>query len=72
MPLIHVSLFEGRTIEQKRAFVQAVTADAAKTLGCTIESVDIIFEDVDLGLIGNNVKSWWLSVRSRKFTSLNV
>jgi 4-oxalocrotonate tautomerase len=46
MPLIHVSLFEGRTIEQKRAFVQAVTADAAKTLGCTIESVDIIFEDV--------------------------
>ena len=46
MPLIHVSLFEGRTVEQKREFVVAVTADAARTLKCTPESVDVIFEDV--------------------------
>ena len=46
MPLIHVSLFEGRTIEQKREFSVAVTADAVRTLKCTAESVDIIFEDV--------------------------
>lgn len=46
MPLIHVSLFEGRTQEQKRAFVEAVTADAARTLNCSPDSVDIIFEDV--------------------------
>jgi 4-oxalocrotonate tautomerase len=46
MPLIHVSLYEGRSIEQKREFVKAVTAEAARTLKCPPESVDIIFEDV--------------------------
>ncbi len=46
MPLIHVSLFEGRTVEQKREFVTAVTAEASRTLKCPPESVDIIFEDV--------------------------
>lgn len=46
MPLIHVSLFEGRSVEQKREFAVAVTADAVRTLKCTPESVDVIFEDV--------------------------
>ena len=46
MPLIHVSLFEGRTLEQKREFVSVVTADAARILKCPPESVDVIFEDV--------------------------
>jgi 4-oxalocrotonate tautomerase len=46
MPLIHVSLYEGRSIEQKREFVKVVTAEAARTLKCPPESVDIIFEDV--------------------------
>lgn len=46
MPLIHVSLFEGRTTEQKREFVTAVTADAVRTLKCAADSVDVIFEDV--------------------------
>jgi 4-oxalocrotonate tautomerase len=46
MPLIHVSLYEGRSIEQKREFVKAVTAEAARTLKCPPESVDIIFEDI--------------------------
>jgi 4-oxalocrotonate tautomerase len=46
MPLIHVSLFEGRTQDQKRAFVEAVTAAVTKTLNSPPESVDIIFEDV--------------------------
>ena len=46
MPLIHVSLFEGRTVEQKREFAVAVTADAVRTLKCAAESVDVIFEDV--------------------------
>ena len=46
MPLIHVSLFEGRTVEQKREFAKAVTAESARILKCAPESVDIIFEDV--------------------------
>jgi 4-oxalocrotonate tautomerase len=46
MPLIHVSLYEGRSIEQKREFVTVVTAETARILKCPPESVDIIFEDV--------------------------
>lgn len=46
MPLIHVSLFEGRTVDQKRGFAVAVTADAVHTLKCTPESVEVIFQDV--------------------------
>jgi 4-oxalocrotonate tautomerase len=46
MPLIHVRLFEGRTVEQKKAFAEAVTREAARTLNTTPESVDIIFEDI--------------------------
>ncbi|NBS80495.1 MAG: hypothetical protein EBS62_01230 [Betaproteobacteria bacterium] len=32
MPLIHVSLFEGRSLEQKRAFAEQVTKVAAGRL----------------------------------------
>jgi 4-oxalocrotonate tautomerase len=46
MPLIRVSLFEGRSVEQKREFAVALTNDAVRTLKCTPESVDVIFEDV--------------------------
>ena len=46
MPLIHISLFEGRSVEQKREFAEAVTADAVRVLKCPAESVDVIFEDV--------------------------
>jgi len=46
MPFIHVRLFEGRTIEQKRAFVEAVTRETARTLNCPPTAVDIVFDDV--------------------------
>ena len=46
MPIIRVSLFEGRTTEQKREFAVAVTSDAVRTLKCTPESVEVIFDDV--------------------------
>jgi 4-oxalocrotonate tautomerase len=46
MPTINVQLFEGRTVEQKRAFVKAVTEATVATLGSSAESVDIIIEDV--------------------------
>ncbi len=46
MPTINVQLFEGRTLEQKRAFVKAVTEVTVATLGSSVESVDIIIEDV--------------------------
>ena len=46
MPFIHVRLYEGRSIEQKRAFAEAVTQEAVRTLKCPPESVDIVFDDV--------------------------
>jgi 4-oxalocrotonate tautomerase len=46
MPTINVQLFEGRTLEQKRAFVKAVTDATCESLNCKPESVDIIIEDV--------------------------
>jgi 4-oxalocrotonate tautomerase len=49
MPLIQVSMFAGRTPEQKRAFAQALTEAAVRTIGATPDSVDIIFTDVERG-----------------------
>jgi 4-oxalocrotonate tautomerase len=46
MPTITVQVFEGRTVEQKRAFVKAVTEAAVSTLICSPESVDIIIDDI--------------------------
>ncbi|QYY32435.1 MULTISPECIES: 4-oxalocrotonate tautomerase [Cupriavidus] len=46
MPTFHVEMFEGRTIEQKRTFVDAVTRVTCETLGCEPAAVDIIITDV--------------------------
>ena len=46
MPTIHVELFAGRTLEQKRALAQALTDATVKTLGGSPDAVDIIFCDV--------------------------
>ncbi|AZQ56069.1 4-oxalocrotonate tautomerase [Burkholderia cenocepacia] len=46
MPTFNIQLFEGRTVEQKRAFVEAITRVTCETLGCTPDSVDIILTDV--------------------------
>lgn len=46
MPTINVQLFEGRTLEQKRAFVKAVTEAACSTLSCSPESVDVLIQEM--------------------------
>lgn len=46
MPTIRVELFEGRTIEQKRALAQALTEACVKTLGGSADGVDILFYDI--------------------------
>ncbi|HEY6773955.1 MAG TPA: 4-oxalocrotonate tautomerase [Oxalicibacterium sp.] len=46
MPTINVQLFEGRTLEQKRAFVKAVTEATVATLGSSAESVDILITEL--------------------------
>jgi 4-oxalocrotonate tautomerase len=47
MPTIRVTLFNGRTVEQKRAFAESITRAANIDLGSAPESVDVIFEDVE-------------------------
>jgi 4-oxalocrotonate tautomerase len=39
-------MFEGRTVEQKRKFVEAVTRATCETLGCAASAVDIVITDV--------------------------
>jgi len=46
MPTIRVELFEGRTVEQKRALASALTEACVKTLGGSADSVDILFYDI--------------------------
>ncbi len=46
MPTIRVELFEGRTVEQKRALAQALTEATVRTLGGSPDSVDIVFFDI--------------------------
>jgi 4-oxalocrotonate tautomerase len=46
MPTIRVELFEGRTVDQKRALAQALTEATVRTLGGSADSVDVLFHDV--------------------------
>ena len=45
MPVIHVHLFEGRTLEQKRKLVAAMTDAVVKSLEAKPESVTILLHD---------------------------
>jgi len=47
MPTINVRLLKGRSIEQKREFVEVVTREAARILKCAPDVVDILFEDFE-------------------------
>ncbi|CAB3769103.1 4-oxalocrotonate tautomerase [Paraburkholderia solisilvae] len=46
MPTFRIELFEGRTVEQKREFVEAITKATCETLNVEPSSVDIILVDV--------------------------
>lgn len=46
MPTIKVEMLEGRTLEQKRAYAQALTETTVRVLGGSAESVDVLFYDI--------------------------
>jgi 4-oxalocrotonate tautomerase len=46
MPSIRVELFEGRSVEQKRALAAALTEATVRTLGVSREGVDVLFFDI--------------------------
>ena len=47
MPLIQVQMFAGRTPQQKRDLVQALTDAFVETAGSTPDEVDVILTDVE-------------------------
>jgi 4-oxalocrotonate tautomerase len=47
MPLIQVQMFSGRTPEQKRNLVRALTDAFVQTAGSTVDAVDVILTDVE-------------------------
>ena len=46
MPTYHIEMLEGRTIEQKKKLVEAITRVTVEVLGSAPESVDILITDV--------------------------
>jgi 4-oxalocrotonate tautomerase len=46
MPIIQVSMFEGRTVDQKRKLVAEMTDAVVKSLGVTPEDVRIILQEM--------------------------
>jgi 4-oxalocrotonate tautomerase len=46
MPIIHVHMFEGKTIDQKRKLVVAMTEAVVKSLDTKPESVRILMHDI--------------------------
>lgn len=46
MPIIHVHMFEGRTVEQKRKLVAAMTDAVVSSLGAKPDAVRIVIHDM--------------------------
>ena len=46
MPTLRVELFEGRTVEQKRALAKELTDACVRVLGGSADGIDILFYDV--------------------------
>ena len=46
MPTYHIEMMEGRTVEQKKRLVEAITKVSVEILGGSPESVDILITDV--------------------------
>ena len=46
MPTLRVELFEGRTVEQKRALAKELTEACVRVLGGSADSVEVLFYDI--------------------------
>ncbi len=62
MPIIHIDLFKGRTVDQKRAMVKRVTEAISETLNCPKEAVSIIIKEMEFE---NYAKGGKLEIDSR-------
>lgn len=46
MPIVHIHLLDGRSVEQKRALVKKVTEAVVETINTKPEAVKIILHDM--------------------------
>lgn len=46
MPIVTVKMLEGRTLEQKKALVEKVTAAVSETTGAPTERVTVVIEEM--------------------------
>ncbi len=58
MPTIRVELMEGRTPEQKKNLVRALTQAVVETLGSKPEAVDVLLFDIRPGDWATGGKLW--------------
>ena len=58
MPTIRVELLEGRTPEQKKNLVQALTQAVVETLGSKPEAVDVLLFDIQRGNWATGGQLW--------------
>lgn len=49
MPFVRIDLFEGRTLEQKKALAKEITAAVVKNTGAPQSAVHIIINDMPEG-----------------------
>jgi 4-oxalocrotonate tautomerase len=46
MPLVRVSMLEGRTVDQKRQIVEEITQTICNVCGVSAEGVDVMIEEL--------------------------
>ena len=47
MPVVRVSIYEGRSAEQKRQIAEAITDALVRVAGSTREAVNVMFDNFD-------------------------
>jgi 4-oxalocrotonate tautomerase len=58
MPTYHVEMLEGRTLEQKKQLVQAITRVSVEILGGHSDSVDVLITDIKRDNWATGGKLW--------------
>jgi 4-oxalocrotonate tautomerase len=68
MPFVTIDIWEGRTVEQKRELIKAVTSAVTGVIGCPEEAVDVIIRDVPKGnwATGGKLHCDEMPVKSRR------
>jgi 4-oxalocrotonate tautomerase len=47
MPTIHIYLYEGRTVDQKRELAKAITDDVVRIAKTTPDAVTVMYHDIN-------------------------